>query len=157
MTLYALTIRQPWANCIVHGDKRIENRTWPPPNPVVGEPLAIHAGMVLDDDPATTHFVYDVMQMPFWDESELVRGAIIGVARLVEVLQASDDRWFSGPYGWVLEDVLPIEPVVCRGRPGVWTVPTAVLATVREHYHTAVQIRAAEADDYTQHKRFDLP
>lgn len=24
----ALTIRQPWAGRIAHGDKRVENRTW---------------------------------------------------------------------------------------------------------------------------------
>lgn len=154
MSLYALTIRQPWANCIIHGDKRIENRTWPPPEAVLGDYLAIHAGWMLDDDTTTSHFVYDVMQMPLWKEDELVRGAVLGVARLVEVVRESDDRWFSGPYGWVLDDVVAIEPIPCSGRQGVWELPTAVLATVRAHYHTAVYNRAADTDQYIQHKRF---
>ena len=155
MSLYALTIRQPWVNCIIYGDKRLENRTWPPPTAVVGSLLALHAGSILDDDAVTTHFVYDAMQMPFWTEAELVRSAILGVARLVGVVETSDDRWFSGPYGWVLADVVPIAPMPCAGRQGVWEVPTAVLATVREHYHTAVQTRAAQTDQYIQQKRFN--
>lgn len=152
--LYALTIRQPWVNCIVYGDKRLENRRWPPPDAVVGHFLALHAGSVLDDDALTSHFVYDVRQMPLWTDEELVRGGILGVARLVGVVETSADPWFTGPYGWVLDEVVRIEPVPCGGRQGVWEVPTAVLRQVREKYHTAVQTRAAEVEAYRQRKRF---
>ena len=156
MSLYALTIRQPWVNCIIHGDKRIENRSWSPPKAVVGGFLALHAGRVLDDAPATTHFVYDVRQMPLWTEEELVRSAILGVARLVGVVESSPDPWFSGLYGWVLDEVVAIEPVPCSGKQGVWELPTAVLTTVRQHYQTAVQSHAADAEAYIQQKRFGM-
>lgn len=42
--MQALTIWQPWASLIVHGFKRIENRTWAPPADLVGTTIAIHAG-----------------------------------------------------------------------------------------------------------------
>lgn len=44
----ALTLHQPWATCIAHHGKRVENRTWAPPQSIVGQRIAIHAGMKLD-------------------------------------------------------------------------------------------------------------
>lgn len=40
----ALTIKQPWAGCIAHLDKRVENRTWRCPLEFIGASVAIHAG-----------------------------------------------------------------------------------------------------------------
>jgi len=39
----ALSIREPWASAIVHGEKRIENRTWAPPARYIDTQIAIHA------------------------------------------------------------------------------------------------------------------
>ncbi len=41
----ALTIHQPWAQLIVEGVKTIETRSWPAPAGLVGERIAIHAGI----------------------------------------------------------------------------------------------------------------
>ena len=41
----ALTIRQPWADAIVHGTKRTENRTWKTTH---RGPVLIHAGVAYD-------------------------------------------------------------------------------------------------------------
>jgi hypothetical protein len=46
--LRALTIRQPWAGCIAHLDKRVENRTRPAPRRLVGSTIAIHAGLAME-------------------------------------------------------------------------------------------------------------
>jgi hypothetical protein len=47
----ALTVRQPWAGCIAHLDKRVENRTWPCPPKHIGERVAIHAAASVDKTP----------------------------------------------------------------------------------------------------------
>ena len=44
----ALTVLQPWADCICGLGKRVENRTWPPPNALIGQRIAIHAGKGFD-------------------------------------------------------------------------------------------------------------
>jgi len=46
--LLALTLWQPWAWCIAHATKRVENREWPPPETLLGHRFAIHAGQHYD-------------------------------------------------------------------------------------------------------------
>ena len=41
----ALTIQQPWATLIARGRKSIETRSWPAPPALIGQRLAIHAGV----------------------------------------------------------------------------------------------------------------
>ena len=76
---------------------------------------------------------------------------IVGVARLVgaldvrhgrRYLQRADDAdrarldaldrdpWWAGPVGWLLDDVVAIDPVPCRGAMGLWTVPPDLAAEV---------------------------
>jgi hypothetical protein len=31
-----------------------------------------------------------------------------------------DDRWWAGPVGWLLDDVVAIEPIACAGAQGLW-------------------------------------
>lgn len=40
----ALTLWPEWVYAIVHLGKRIENRGWPPPESLIGQPFALHAG-----------------------------------------------------------------------------------------------------------------
>jgi hypothetical protein len=44
----ALTVRQPWAACIAHLDKRVENRRWACWSQFIGARIALHAGASLD-------------------------------------------------------------------------------------------------------------
>lgn len=46
--MMALTVKQPWAWAIVHSTKRVENRTWPPPDKIIRQRIAIHAGATFD-------------------------------------------------------------------------------------------------------------
>lgn len=130
----ALTICQPYAHLIVHGEKRVENREWPTP---YRGPLLIHAGKSRD-------------WMDFDEEAEfsalgdpLVFGALVGVAELSDVLHI--DRILSGEYDarypwlrehehtngtwcWVLDDVKRFsEPTPWRGAQGLWDIPDAWL------------------------------
>lgn len=99
----ALTVRQPWAWAIVHGTKRVENRTqrW-----AYRGPLAIHAGLAWDEDGADSDLVAaDYLtetgghldqygHVPDYDP-RLVRGAITGLVDLVDVHydQGCCDPW----------------------------------------------------------------
>lgn len=39
---HALTLWRPWAWAIIHGPKRVENRTWKPPASFIGKRIGIH-------------------------------------------------------------------------------------------------------------------
>jgi hypothetical protein len=49
---YGLTICDPWAQAIIWGPKRVENRTWCPPEKVIGERLAIGVSQTVDENAA---------------------------------------------------------------------------------------------------------
>ena len=42
--MYAITLHQPWATLIVLGMKNVETRSWPAPERLLGQVIAIHAG-----------------------------------------------------------------------------------------------------------------
>lgn len=50
--LRALTVRQPWAGCIAHLDKRVENRSWRLPDRYWGARVAIHAATAVEPEQA---------------------------------------------------------------------------------------------------------
>lgn len=116
----ALSIRQPWAWLIVNGQKRIENRGW---NTEFRGEFLIHAGkgMTLgeyaDARYAQLGSRRGIGDFPSMDELKAVRGGIVGIARLVDVLKPTarpTTPWHvSGQYGFVLKDVrpLPFEPL----------------------------------------------
>jgi len=128
----ALSLRQPWAWLVVHGGKDVENRRWS--TRFRGEFL-VHAakGMTADEYDGAVSFVAGVRGFG-WDEAAaflptpkaLVRGGIIGRARLVDVIPpccpgefvvadcACGHPWHMGQqFGFVLADVveLPFEPL----------------------------------------------
>ena len=45
----ALTLWRPWPAAICYFGKRVENRTWCPPAYLLGQDLAIHAGVRIDE------------------------------------------------------------------------------------------------------------
>lgn len=130
----ALTICQPYAQLIVRGEKRVENREWPTR---YRGPLLIHAGKsrewLADDVPGTFRD---------WGDP-LVFGAALGIAQLVDVLDiARIERgdydakhpWLRehyhtfGTWCWVLEDVRRFgDPVPWTGAQGLWDFPETSL------------------------------
>ena len=42
--MYAITLRQPWATLIALGIKTVETRSWPAPERLLGQVIAVHAG-----------------------------------------------------------------------------------------------------------------
>lgn len=139
----ALTILQPWADLIVHGPKRVENRTWPPRGLWRGDLFAIHAGKRVDarerscaDEKASAA---GLLGAP---SGELPLGAIVGVARLagVERVPPADDPWWCGPIGWRLSDVVAVEPIPCRGAQGLWRIPPAEAALLLTRWRAALEV-----------------
>lgn len=132
---YALTLHQPWLDAILEHGKPVENRSWPPPRKLVGKLLALHAGVVYDTEAALwIEGRFGVALKP----SESEQGAILGVARVVRAFQVDGERrqvlsrlgeqpdphagspWAFGPWCWVLEDLVRVVPVPCRGAQRVW-------------------------------------
>jgi activating signal cointegrator 1 len=129
----AITICQPYAQLILDGAKRVENRTWR--TTYRGE-LYIHAGKSRDwldiafngttNIDAATRYPIDALQF----------GALVGVCNLVECVPIDGVRdgvyskqfpWLKahehahGPWCWVLEDVHTITPPrPIGGRQGLW-------------------------------------
>ena len=42
--MYAITLHQPWASLITLGLKTVETRSWPAPERLLGQVIAVHAG-----------------------------------------------------------------------------------------------------------------
>ena len=136
--ILGLTLIQPWAWAIAHAGKRVENRTWKPWCPI-GTYLAIHAGAKMDQGMAQ-QLRADGIAVP----STVATGAIVAVAQLEGVATHINavpddqvDRWWCGPVGWLLDNVVPIEPVPCKGKQGLWRLEPVVLEAVRERWKAA--------------------
>lgn len=110
-----LSVRQPWAWAILYAGKDIENRSW---SANYRGPLAIHASMVMDP-PDEWHLPRRVRQP---EHEDLALGAILGIVDLVDVVESSRSKWFSGPYDWVLRNPrrLP-RPLRAKGRLQLWS------------------------------------
>jgi hypothetical protein len=81
--ILGLTVRSPWAELIARGIKTIENRSWAPPEFMLGRYLAIHASATWDDQGAQylrDHHERFAIDPPM--QRECVYG-VIAVARLV--------------------------------------------------------------------------
>lgn len=158
----ALTIHQPWAWAIVAGHKDVENRAWKPPSWLVGQQLAIHAGLAFDveaweylasgvSSPLPRHLIdprSGLFAVP--DETSATRGAIVGVATLEgykvggpvssQWSREPVSPWHAGPVGWLLTDAVQLaEPVPCRGNQGLWDLPGHTERDVREQIYTIAQ------------------
>ena len=133
-----LSIRQPWAWAIFELGKDIENRSWKPPNYVIGSRLLIHAP--LRAEPIEPE---DLLP-PLWNNDipvprtrDLPTGCIVGSVRIAGVVTERTSRWYSGPYGWVLEAPIPVEEhVPCRGRLGLWLPAREILTRIPELHWT---------------------
>ncbi|MFJ6215065.1 hypothetical protein ACIQGZ_17275 [Streptomyces sp. NPDC092296] len=124
----ALTIRQPWADAIAHGPKRVENRTR---RTGYRGPLLIHAGLAYVPDAIHPADTAD------WPDT---RGAVIAVANLLDCHEERRrrccGRWaMPGMWHWRLSGVhaLP-RPVPAKGQLGLWTPPKDVLDAVGAQY-----------------------
>ncbi len=116
------------------GAKKIENRSWKPPESLINGYVALHAGKCFD------YIGAYIVEQRFGiriTEATSDQGAIIAVARIEKVVTQSSDPWFYGPYGWVLSDVTPIAPIACRGAQRLWSLSADLHERVLDAYTTA--------------------
>lgn len=143
-TLPALTLHAPWAYAVTDLGKRVENRTWRPPARLIGQRLAIHAGMAnawpawLAVDRAFCFATSDDLAIA---RDEATRGAVVAVVTVAgwadsrdgSAYEAARSPWWIGPIGWLLTDVVTLpDPVPAKGRQGLWRLDAATDAAVRE-------------------------
>jgi hypothetical protein len=128
----ALTVRQPYANAIVHGEKRTENRSQ---RTHYRGALLIHAALA----PHGSGVASAELGGDGWPDQ---RGAIIGVAELADCHRATDScctPWgFTGYWHWQLGKVTALaQPVPAKGKLGLWTPDDDVLAAVQAQLQEA--------------------
>lgn len=124
-----ITIKQPFATLIAEGYKEYEFRTW---RTHYRGDILIHAGKGADKK-AMERFAYLHLEYPV--------GQIIGKAKIKdcipvddafrECLQKKDSTVYSGViknrewkgYGFMLEEVEKISPILVNGKLGLWDYP----------------------------------
>lgn len=145
--MIALSLRQPWAWCVLHLGKTIENRRW---DTKYRGDFLIHAskGMTKDEYygcmDTCTSVVGSAAIGSFPALKALPRGGIVGAAKLVDVIPpceacASGSRcgknhgWhFPQQYGFVLENIRPSPRFVeCKGTLGFFKVSDEVRNALR--------------------------
>jgi hypothetical protein len=164
----ALTLTQPWAGLVASGIKRIENRRRPIINARDwGTRFAIHASREIDEDVYDRIYqiapeLYGTFGLAPWSKLSRKTSAVIAVATVVtfvtdkrqvlEYAAPDQERWFFGPLGYVLRDVIALEtPVPCRGRQGFWMLHGDVERQVRKQLarmriHVGAVLRSETAD-----------
>lgn len=124
LPIKALSIRQPWAWCIINAGKDIENRDWPTR---YRGAVAIHAakGMTRDEYEDCLDTCHGIslrspfpagLEMPAFEALE--RGGIVGVAEIADCVSASRSPWFFGRYGFVLRNVESVPFIPVKGALG---------------------------------------
>lgn len=122
LSLPALSIRQPWAMCILNG-KNVENREW---RTHFRGRFLIHAGKTMTAPEVEAWRIFVEGFIPDADREwmyrvktrDIKRGGIVGIADLVDCVTEHTSPWFTGPFGFVLENVRPLPFVPCRGALG---------------------------------------
>lgn len=117
----ALSVKQPWANLIIHGGKNIENRTW---RTNYRGWFLVHASkkMTPEEYGDVVRFCASIgstFTLPRFDQLQL--GGIIGMARICDCVHASGSPWFVGPWGFVIAEVKPLPFTPCKGSLGFFT------------------------------------
>lgn len=129
----ALTILQPYAEMIVRGEKRVENRTW----------ATNYRGLL---------YVHAGKGRTLWDDQLYAKrypnaawGAVVAIATLEECVHIENvgrgefgERfpWLGehdhthGPWCWILENVTPIGPWPWRGAQGLFDIDPEELGRV---------------------------
>lgn len=122
-----LSIRQPWADLIIHHGKDIENRSWP--TRFRGR-IFVHAskGMTMSEYADAREFAHyeATVSLPEKPLGSMMRGGIIGTVEIVDCVDRSDSPWYCGEWGFVLRDPEPLGFMACRGRLGIFPVPDEI-------------------------------
>jgi len=159
-----LSVRQPWAGCLVTGAKTVENRKWPEGEEARAKLpgwYLIHASKIGEEAGAVSYrgrHVY-VPNVPIarvrevrkaiggFANSSLDLGAIVGAVHVPRVDLFYTDRdacnpWACGPVLWRVDVAIVFEgSIPCSGSLGLWKPSEAVLGRVLRELPRAVVTR----------------
>ena len=126
----ALSIKQPWASLISHGDKRIETRTWS--TGYRGDILLVSSKR--PDEAGMKFFSFD--------KGKFLYGKALCIAELVEcrIMLLSDEKaarcsFVVDTYAWVLGNIRVIDPFEVKGQLGIYEVElpeSCILKKIKE-------------------------
>ena len=149
-TIPIISLWQPWASLVAHGEKRIETRSWKWPKDMPCF-LAIHAAQKWNGEllSLSSQGKFSAALALHGREAgkrggNLPLGAVVGVVRLVECVattlltpmclrtlasqylrESPNEREFGdysfGRYAWVFDRHLAVEPIPMRGHQSLWT------------------------------------
>ena len=125
-SMRALSVRQPWAEQILSGEKDVENRSYLTHH---RGPLLIHASKTMD--------VRDVEAAGLRPEA-LATGALIGVVHVVDCTLEVRSGWHEdGDYGWYLESPARfLNPIPYKGAVGFMRVPLELVRAALEQVNS---------------------
>ncbi len=143
----AISIQQPWAWAIKEGLKPVENRSRAVTHKLAGK-LAIHATTWRKKNDLTDAVasIYDACgTCPAYDAAVIPVGGIIATVTLIGCIKMCEDGFpvilwhshgrreavdaacespfFTGEYGWVFADVVPVPFFPFKGAQGFFNVP----------------------------------
>lgn len=112
----ALSIRQPWADFVACGIKKVENR-----NTLKNfrGPFLIHASLSFDHE--GLKWIHKNIGYTALNHSSFKTGCLIGKAEIYDCIHDSDDPWFFGPNGLLIRNAVWLpELIPCKGKLGFW-------------------------------------
>ena len=93
----AISLHQPWASLIMLGAKRVETRSWKPPEALIGQRAMIHAAKRMDpcvrDAPFSQYIIDPAREAP--------TGVLLGSVKIEgawRIDRAADARLIAGEY-----------------------------------------------------------
>lgn len=122
----ALSLKQPWLFAVTDLGKDVENRTWRLPAHCTGVRVLLHASKA--DDPDGVDIIEHITNTDNCVPRDLPRQAIVASAIFVRDITRSDSKWFFGPHGWVIRDVIKLpRPAPYPGKLNFWRVPSGMI------------------------------
>jgi hypothetical protein len=159
-----LSLTRPWPFAFTAEGGRIapkllENRSWKPPEWVIGHYLALHAAQGWSED--DREWIADRTGLYVPDRAESPHSEIFAVCRVEGYVESASDEllpesqrpWFFGPYGWLLADFVKlVEPVRCKGGQKLWSLESrsGVVEAVRESYRRSTTAPQPAVVDHRQ-------
>lgn len=116
MTYTVLSVKQPWAYCIMHLGKDIENRSR---KTNIRGNIAIHASKKIDWD-AYYALRFQGYALPLAEN--LITGKILGTIEIVDCVKEHTSAWKDKEsWGYVLSKPQPfVHPISAKGNLGFW-------------------------------------
>jgi hypothetical protein len=144
----ALSIKQPWVDLILSGEKTIEVREWR----INRHAMLIHASKTIDWKTAELFGYHDVLSLP--------RGGLLAVAEILEVIEFTRENWLDlmprhrvvhppvrePLYGAVLGQIVPLsQRIPCSGKTMFFRIPSAVEIRTRRELVTLGLMESPES------------